>query len=134
MLAIVPERVVFAGGELKGVRVVAVSRIAVRAVSEYSEEGPHCVFADAPEQRTRVTVITPLGGDDSNPPTMASSGVLEVRLARSPATVSRKEIRMLAVVTQVSYRATSAGADRTVEFEALSADGRTDPVTIVELD
>jgi hypothetical protein len=134
MLAIVPERVLFAGGELKGVRVAAVSRIAVRPITEYSEQGPHCVFADVAEQRTRVNVVTPLGGDDINPPAIATSGVLEIRLARSPGADSRKEIRMLAVVTQVTYRATSVGADRTVEFEALSVDGRTDPVSVVELD
>ena len=134
MLAITPERVLFAGTELRGVKVVAISRGASRSVLEYSESGPHCVFVDSPEQRTRVLVVSVLGSEDFAPPLMSASGVLEVRLARAPGLDVRRELRMAAVVTQVSYRAMQSGAERTVEFEALSADGRADPVTIIELD
>lgn len=133
MLAIAPERVVFAGSELKGVRVVAISRGASRSVIEYSEAGPHCVFVDAPEQRTRVAVVSAVGSEDLFPPSTASGGVLEVRLARAPGVNTRRELRMAAVVMQVSYRATQGGAERTVEFEAYSADGRVDPVSVIEL-
>lgn len=134
MLAIMPERVSFAGTELQSVRAVAVSRTVNRGVSEYSELGPHCVFADVPEQRTKVTVIGSVGADDLAPPALASCGVLEVRVARAPGRMKRKEIRMLAMVTHVSYRATPGGAERTIELEALSIDGRADPVTVIELE
>ncbi len=134
MLVLHPERVTFAGAEWKGVKSVAVARIAAKGVVDYGDAGPHAVFADAPEQRTRVTVVCAVGADDLAPPLPGAAGVLEARVGRAGSEVERKELRASVVVMNVSYKVSGAGAERTVEFEAWSADGAADPVTMVELD
>lgn len=134
MLVLRPERVTFGGVEWAGVKSVAVLRSTARAVVEHGDVGPHAVFADAPEQRTRVVVTCAMGTDDLSPPTPGAVGVLEARVGRAGVDSGRRELRASAVVMAVSYKVTGAGAERVIELEAVSADGGADPVTLVELD
>ncbi len=56
MIFLNPQLVTLAGVALPGVRAIAVSRRAERLVLSFTDLGPHPAFADAPEQRTTITV------------------------------------------------------------------------------
>ena len=134
MLILMPTGVSFANVSWVNVRIVAVTRAAVRAVVEHADAGPHAAFVDVPAQRTRITVTSELGANDLAPPLLGTSGTLLVRLARAGADAGLRELRATAVVTAVSYRMNGNTAERIVEFEAVSADGAADPLTLTPLD
>jgi hypothetical protein len=134
MLILMPTGVSFANVSWTNVRIVAVTRAAVRAVVEHTDTGPHAAFVDVPAQRTRITVTSELGANDLAPPMLGTSGTLLVRLARAGSDSRLRERRATAVVTAVSYRMNGNTAERIVEFEAVSGDGASDPLTLTVLD
>lgn len=134
MLWIDPEEVSLLGHALEGVEAVAVDRRAARLALEWSDAGPHAVFADAPEQRVDVRVTRRLA---------SSSGAFESALApgamgqlsfvaeRAGSDASRARVEMTVVVTGVEH-ALRAGscARQVISCAAISSDGAADPVSV----
>lgn len=56
MIFLNPQLVTLAGAALTNVRAIAISRRAERLVLSFTDLGPHPAFADAPEQRTTLTI------------------------------------------------------------------------------
>ncbi|RMD63572.1 MAG: hypothetical protein D6824_05145, partial [Planctomycetota bacterium] len=57
MLLLSPHRTTLLGKTLGGVQLVALDRRAPRLVREWSDLGPHLVFADAAEQLVQLRIV-----------------------------------------------------------------------------
>ncbi len=129
-----PGKVTFGSVVWPGVSSVAVGRGAARSVVEFGDAGPHAVLADVPAQRVVVTVVQDLLGDDLDSPVPGDAGTLEFETAPNRGDAGRKRVTASVVVLSVSYRVAGRnGSARTVEFVAVSGDGVTDPVAVVDV-
>ena len=131
MLVLNPRVVKFGPAVWEGVLAVTVDRLANKRIVEWSDAGPHAVFADVPEQRIEVRITQELVREDLAGP--APGQQAELSLSTSPASgdAGRKKVSLQAVVVQVSHELSlKKGALRVIELVAVSATGSADPVTI----
>lgn len=131
MLVLNPSQVVFAGEVWKNVRSVAVDRVAEEVIAERGEGGAEVVFADVPAVRVNVKVVREMNESDVGGPRAGQSAVLVFVTSLGASDAQKKTISMQAVVTGVRHEVNARGATRIVEFVALSADGHSDPVSVV---
>lgn len=130
MLVLNPRRVTFAGQTWSEVAAVVIDRQSKRTLTEWSDLGPHAVFADAPEQLVTVRVVQKATTDDLHAPTPGDAGELSFAASPSGADSPRRRLRAQCVVTEVTHELSlTAGAVRTLRLVALSPDGAADPIT-----
>lgn len=127
MLLLSPTRVRFGGQEWTHVRALAVSREASRRVVDFADEGPHAVFADAPEVTTRLEVRQDVTSTSLESPSPGQRAVLTAQVAAGPGSGRAVTLSADAVVLAVRVE---AGGERRIELVALSASGAADPITI----
>jgi len=110
---------------------VAVDRAATRLIEEWSDNGPHAVLVDAPEQRVTVRVVQEPSGDAPGAPLPGESGEFVVFTAPASGDTGRLRVSCEAVVTRVEHEVSlRRGSVRTVWLTAVSADGANDPITV----
>lgn len=135
MLILSPRTVRFGGAEWEDVAAVIIDRQAKRAVTEWSDLGPHTVLADAPEQLVTVRVVQQVARDDVGTPVPGESAELAFAIAPAGGDSPRRRVRAECVVTDVTHELSlKSGAVRTVKLVAVSSDGATDPVTVEDAD
>lgn len=130
MLLLSPRVVSFGGLEWTHVALVAIDRETERAALEFGDLGPHPVFADAPEQTTRIKVVQELSSEDLGSPRPGEVGALV--LHTSPTATNRPRMRLSATacVESVAHEVSlKRGTLRTIVLVALSVDGAADPIT-----
>jgi hypothetical protein len=154
MLLLHPDSVSLDAVPLAGVVSVAVDRAAEAPVVEFSDAGPHAVFADVPAQRVTVTLVQELAREDLGPrpgtpgasaslvfgtePAPGARLTLRITLAAGGADAVRRRATIDAVLLSSAHAVKPArggapgsargSATRTLVFVALSADGAADPV------
>lgn len=133
MLVLNPRVVKFGPAVWDGVLAVAIDRLANRRVIEWSDAGPHAVFADVPEQRIEVKVTQELAREDLAGPVPGQQGELVLHTSPTATDAARRKVSVQAVVVQVGHELSlKKGALRTIELVAVSATGSADPVVISE--
>lgn len=131
MLVLKPRRVEFDGETWGNVASVAISRTAESMVVEWSDNGPHVVMADVPEQRVSVEVVQSLLGEDMDGPMPGRMGTLRFETGSSSTDASTDTVSMTAVIERVWYEVSvSRGSSRRVRLVAVSGDGTADPVSV----
>ena len=130
MLWIDPDNVTLGALPLPGVSAITVDRRAERAAVEWSDFGPHAVFADVPEQRTTIRLTRTMRPGDTLAPRPGDLATLRFRAAPSLAASGAVAISTDSVVLSVSHAAdTKRGMTQTIDLLALSSDGALDPIT-----
>lgn len=135
MLLLQPKSVRFGDTDWAGVRSVAIDYKSEKAIAEWSDDGPHVVFADVARQKVVIRVTQELGADDLVTPGLGEAGTLALESARNASGADVSRVDVSGVVTDVTYTlrggasATSPGT-RTITLIAVSADGTTDPVRV----
>lgn len=133
MLVLDPTKVRFAGGDLEGVRLVAVDRVAGTELVEFADDGPHVTFADVPEQKVVVKLVRRMATGTLNGPKPGDEGTLSLETAIGRTDGSRSSVSATVVVTKVQHGVTREGVEQTVTFVAVSSSGGTDPVTVTPI-
>lgn len=133
MLSLTPSTVTLLSHPLDQVDAVAIDRRGGSLAEERTDNGPHLVFADAPEQRVTVSLTRTLTRDE---PTLVRPGDMgELRLTTAPSAsdARRRTITATVVVVSVEHdflnRAGETVARQRLALLALSPDGHTDPIT-----
>lgn len=134
MLLLNPAQVVVNGAPLGGVLSIAIDRQAARTVAEWSDRGPHCVFADVPEQRTVATVRRRIDADELLDP--APGAAVRLEFAATPGPGDAHPARFAADAVLLSARTDidpgagdrPAAAVRTSVYLLISPDGALDPL------
>jgi len=139
MLILSPRSVWFDGQRWDDVTLVAIDRVAARAVLEWSDAGRHAVFADVPEEKVTIRIArrvhagSPAAGE--NGLRCGAEGELVLISAAEESVAARRRVKCRGVVVRVSHELSEkSGCVRVVEIAALSADGAADPLVITELD
>lgn len=129
MLFLNPMSVTLLGKTLDNVTALAVERLATKAVVEWSDGGPHPVFADAPEQKTTITLTRVVAQDEATPARPGDQGALTFRVGAGADDAGNRSYTATVVVMGVGYDLTAkAGAKQTIEMVAVASAGGTDPV------
>lgn len=132
MLILNPRTVRFGAVAWEGVAAIAVDRVPQKTVEQWSDAGPHAVLADVPEVRTRITVRQEPARDDLGPPRPGEQATLSFCTSPAASDAARKRVTATAVVLEVRHEVSAKGTARTVVLAAVSADGATDPVAVVD--
>lgn len=129
MVVIRPAQVTF-GGEVWGaVDRVTIDRVGTRLVREWSDDGPHLVFADVAAQVVRARVTQALDQTTLTGPLPGELEELRVELAAG-GDEGRRLVRFDAVVESVTHEVSGSRAVRTVSLIAVSDEGDEDPVRV----
>ena len=131
MLVLNPRQVEFDGNTWGNVSSVSISRWAETLIAEWSDDGPHAVLADVPEQRVSVEVVQSLLGEDMDEPKPGTMGSLSFETGATSTASATKTVSMTAVVERVWYEVSvSRGSSRRVRLLAISSNGSADPVSV----
>lgn len=135
MLLLNPSTVTLGPHTFSDVVLLTIDRTAERTAEEWSDAGPHPVFADIPEQRTLVRIVRRPERDDLAPPRPGEQHALVFNTSPNLSDADRRRIAIAAaVVTGVTHQVGGPkGAQQTITLTALSADGAADPVTITNV-
>lgn len=131
MIILRPDLVTFAGAEWPGVERLSIDRVATRVVKAWSDDGPHAVFVDVPEQLVRVRITQPIDQTSLASPLPGNQGQLRIEPGRG-ADEGRKLIRIEAVIESVTHEITARTSQRTVSLIAVSPGPNDDPVLITD--
>jgi hypothetical protein len=131
MLILSPASVRFGTAAWDDVLSVTIDRAAARSVLEWSDLGPHAVFADVPEERLTIRVVRRLLRDTLVTLRPGDSAELAVALSPSAGGAQRKRVRVTCVVMGVEHDVAGArGATQSITLAGIGATGATDPVTV----
>lgn len=131
MLMLNPQSVRFGAARWDDVAAVLVNRAAARLTIEWSDMGPHIVFADVPEERVTIRVTRRLVRGTTFTPRPGDAAELVAYTAPTAGEASRRRVRIGAVVTDVSHEvSTRHGGVQTVTLVGISTNGAADPVVI----
>ncbi|MEO0511417.1 MAG: hypothetical protein AAF108_00775 [Planctomycetota bacterium] len=133
MLVLDATKVSFAGSGLGGARLIAVDRVAATELVSFSDDGPHVVFADVPQQRVTLKLVRRLPTGTLDGPEPGDEGALSFETAVGRTDGSRSSVSAQAVVTKVQHGVTREGVEQTISFVAVSSAGATDPVSVTAL-
>ncbi|MEL7473967.1 MAG: hypothetical protein AAGK04_11680 [Planctomycetota bacterium] len=136
MLVLSPRSVEFGSETWPGVSAVAIDRRVTRSLVEWSDEGPHAAFADAPEVEVRVRVTQQLEEASADGPMAGASGSLSFVSAPGRSGARRRRVRVACVVMGVTHEVSERRAGvRTIELVGVSPDGgAADPVSVETAD
>lgn len=129
MVFLNPASVTLLGKTLDGVTLVLVDRRATKLALERGDLGPHCVFADAPEQRVVVRVERAVSADEAAPAKPGEQGALAFRTGVGSDNAGVRSYSATVVVMAVEHEIRRrGGARQVIEMVALSATGADDPI------
>lgn len=134
MLILNPDSVTFDSATLSDVTAIAIDRTTERDTVEWSDRGPHAVFADVPQQRTTIKIRRALTRPELDGPRPTDYGLLTVRASATASHAGRRELRASCVVTRITHDVSRSGATQTLELIAVSPTGDTDPITLLDLE
>lgn len=135
MLLLNPRTVLFGASTWTEVASVSVDRVATRLALDHGDGGPHPVFADVPEQVTRIKVVQELASDDLGAPRPGELSTLALTTSPTNADGPRTRLEAIACVESVTHEVSlKRGTLRTVTLVAISPDGSTDPITTERVD
>ena len=130
MLWIDPDNVTLGALPLPGVSAITVDRRAERAAVEWSDFGPHAVFADVPEQRTTIRLTRTMRPGDTIAPRPGDLATLRFRAAPSLAASGAVSIFTDAVVLSFSHAAdTERRITQAIDVLGLASDGARDRIS-----
>jgi hypothetical protein len=131
MLVLNPASVKFGAAAWYDVTDVSVDRAAARTLVEWTDTGPHAVFADVPEERVTIRVSRRLLRDTAFALRPGDAAELVVYTSATAGDAARRRLRASCVVTAVSHDvSTRNGAVQTVTLVAVSSNGSSDPLVI----
>ena len=131
MLILNPRNVRFGSTTWPDVTLVAIDRDAARLALEWSDLGPHPVFADAPEQRLTIRIIQDAPSDDIDAPRPGDHDTLTLYTSPTAADARRRKLTAAAVITSITHELSQTRPhQRRITLTALSADGATAPITV----
>lgn len=133
MLVLNPAQVTFGLLTWKDVRSISVERLAKEEAVEWSDAGPHVVFADVVQTRVRIRVALEEVGEYTDTPRPGDSGVLAFEIGPGGTDARRRRVSATCVVLAVTRSVANHSAIRTIEFVGISSDGASDPVTITTM-
>lgn len=128
MLFLRPQHVMLFNQALDGVSAVVVDREASRVALEWSDAGPHVVFADAPELKVTIRVTRALTRDEATPARPGDTGPLVFRVGAGADDAGVRLFSATVVVMGVRHSLKSeGGARQEIEMVAVSS-GAPDPI------
>jgi hypothetical protein len=131
MLLLNPRQVTFASAHWDDVSLIAIDRSPHKEVVDWSDDGPHAVFADVPEQRIEIRVVQEIARDNITVPHPGESGTLTFHTSPTSSDAGRRRITTDAVILRVEHELSlKRGALRTITLIAISNNGADDPFTI----
>jgi hypothetical protein len=130
VLWIDPTNVTLGATPLPGVSAITVDRRAERTTIEWSDMGPHAVFADIPEQRTTIRIARAAGPADPPAPKPGDTATLTFRTGPSRASSGAVAVSATVVILAIAHTTDhTRGTTQTIECLALSTTGAADPIT-----
>lgn len=136
MLILNPAKLSLLGLEYGSIESVKVNRLAHREAVEWSDAGPHAVFADIPECRVEIEIMQHLesGGSDQSldGPQPGQLGMLEVITSPNASQARRRKLSAQCAIKSIRNEA-GRRAKRSIILIALSPDGSTDPITMSDV-
>lgn len=133
MLILNPREVTFGGATWPNVTHIAIDRSSTRLAIDWSDNGPHPTFADAPEHRVDIKIVMDIDQGDLNGPKPGDQAALTFITSPTTTDASRRRISSTAVVTAIEHEVSQKrGSIRTLTLVALSTDGAADPITITD--
>src|SRR4051812_22202598 len=121
MLLLNPRLVTFANTRWDDIALIAIDRSPHKEVVDWSDLGPHAVFADIPEQRIEIKVLQELARDDITVPHPGDSGELSFHTSPTSSDAGRRKISTQAVILRVEHELSlKRGALRTITLIAIS--------------
>lgn len=134
MLFLNPSEVTLLGAPLRDVRSLAVDRVAARAVTEWSDAGPHAVFADVPEQRVTIVISRDVAADEPAGVRPGDQGAIQFRAGAGLDEAGVRSYSATVVALRVAHRLSrTGGAAQEIELLALSPTGAADPIVESEV-
>lgn len=130
MVILNPTTARLGGMLLEGVTLVVVDRSASREAVEWSDQGPHVVFADMPEQRVTIRVVQDVPRGGITVPRPGEAAELSLVTQGEGDDHSRVRVWASVVVLRVTHALKESGLTRTIEMIAVSGDGASDPVGV----
>jgi hypothetical protein len=110
---------------------LAISREATRRVIEWSDDGPHAVFADVAEGTVMIQVVMEIAEGDIEEIKPGTQGILSAVTSPGASDAARRKLSARCVLMKSSHELSlKRGAVRTLEFVALSEDGAADPISV----
>jgi hypothetical protein len=141
-MLISPDTVKFGTLTLDNALHLAVDRASERLALEWSDAGPHAVFADVPEQRITLRLSRRIVGQAPASVVPGQRDTLVAEFAPGGSGAGRRRrLTVTAVVTGVDYQlagadaasGTSRSTRQDITLVALSTDGAADPIAIQDL-
>ncbi|MBL8876944.1 MAG: hypothetical protein JNM86_14195 [Phycisphaerae bacterium] len=139
MLFLNPTKLSLLSADYSNIESVSIDRLAHREVTEYSDAGPYAVFADIPESKVEIAITQRLDtgamtiNDQSlTGPKPGQQGTLELITSPNSSQAQRKKLTTQVVIRAVRYDL-AAKPKRTISLVAISPDGATDPITLIDL-
>ena len=133
MLILNPRQLTFANETWPNISLVTIDRKCARPAINWSDNGPHPTFVDAPEQQVEVQVVMEVEREDLDTPRPGDLGTLTFETSPTASDAARRRITMTAVITNVTHELSlRRGALRTIDLIAVSSDGATDPIAITD--
>lgn len=134
MLVLTPTEVTFAGSTWDRVRSIAIDRRARDAAVEWTDNGPHASFADVPQQRVDIRITREITATELDAPLPGDQATLSFQASTAGTDAGRVRVSASCTVLSVAHDIGASGsARRVIELIAVSSDGRTDPVSIVNV-
>jgi len=128
-----PNSVTFDGLPIIDVAFLLIDQHATRELIEWSDGGPHPVFADIVERRTTITLIRTPSRAEPALPAISAAGELTLVFsdAGTNTDAARKRLTATCVVREIASPPTGpAGIRQSISLIALSSDGASDPIVI----
>ncbi|MBL8964393.1 MAG: hypothetical protein KF787_04660 [Phycisphaeraceae bacterium] len=133
MLFLNPRSVLFGPRRWDGVETISVERAATRLVVDRPDGGSYPVFVDVAEQSVAIRVVQRLAGHDTDPPRCGEEATLSFLTGPTDSQARPGRVAAVAVVRRVAYEfSRSRGISRVVTLAAVSPDGHSDPVSVIE--
>ncbi|MCC6284202.1 MAG: hypothetical protein IT439_02695 [Phycisphaerales bacterium] len=131
MLILSPDKVTFAGEPWREVASVSIERAAEKSVLEWSDNGPHAVYGDVPEERMTLRVVRVLSESELDGPAPGALGELVLFTSNGASDGRRRRLRALGVIERIAYQyVQKSGATQTITLLAVSPAGDVCPLTI----
>ena len=129
MLWIDPDNVTLGDAPLPGVSAITIDRRAERAITEWTDFGPHPTFADVPEQRIAIRIVRTIAPGETVTIRPGDALALAFRVGASLGASGAKTITASVVIVGVTHAADpKRGMAQTIECIALSSTGAADPI------
>ena len=134
-----PNSLTFADTPLPDATLVTIDRAAAKEILDWSDNGPHPIFADVPEQRTTITIVRTLTRGDLAAPRPGEQGDLTFVFSAAGANTDaqRKRLSATCVVRDIRHELNpakpgGAHARQLITLLALSPTGTEDPITTTD--